>query len=396
MAKILVAEDDKDIRNLLVDILDDVGYEVASARNGVDALEQINNFQPDLLALDLMMPEMDGFELLNKLRDDPSTRELPVVVLSAVPSRKGELRAWRMGVRHYIPKPFSSERVHLSVKVALREADEAQQEAARQNGVVPAATVNDDQISSNAGDDTDGGDAGSSFIRTNQRRLNEILGGGIVPRSFSLIEGDPSSGKSVLSQNFVMEALYGGHGVQYFTSGGSPKRLVKRMHSIGMDVSGHIRERQFAVSELDQPKLGLKSAWEITPEKILSSLTEEMQSTPDDLDMIVLDDLTEQISFAGPDSVVEFIDECRQLCDNGKTIILTTQGHALEAEKRERAQKACDVHMELELIKIGGTKGAQLQLLKSSTVEVTDRSQFAFKVSRKVGMERLSNARTKN
>ncbi|HJO81015.1 MAG TPA: response regulator, partial [SAR202 cluster bacterium] len=68
MAKILVAEDDKDIRNLLVDILDDVGYEAPEAKNGADAVEQIQSSQPDLLLLDLMMPVMDGFEVLNRLR----------------------------------------------------------------------------------------------------------------------------------------------------------------------------------------------------------------------------------------------------------------------------------------------------------------------------------------
>ncbi len=233
-------------------------------------------------------------------------------------------------------------------------------------------------------------------IRTNQRKLNEILGGGLVPQSLSLIEGDSSSGKSVVSQNFVMEALHGGHGVQYFTSGRSPKRLVKRMHSIGMDVSGHIRERQLAISELTQPKLGRKSTWEIKPEKILASLMEELRSTPADLDMIVLDDLTDQISFADPDAVVNFIDECRRLCDSGKTIILASQGHALEAEKRDRAQEVCDVHMDLELIKIGGTKGTMLQLVKSNTVEITIRSQFAFKVSKRVGMEKLNTSRSKS
>ena len=254
MAKILVAEDGKDIRNLPVDILDDVGYEAPEAKNGADAVEQIQSSQPDLLLLDLMMPVMDGFEVLNRLRDNPETSDMPVVILSAVPSRKGELRAWRLGVRHYIPKPFASERVHLSVKIALREADEAQTEAALaagQTGVIQPAQITENQSAT----ESSGAAVDSSFIRTSHRALNELLGGGIVPGSLVLIEGDTKSGKSVISQNLVFDALQKGMGVQYFTTGGSSKRLVKRMHSIGLDVSGHVREDRLVVSEMTQPKL---------------------------------------------------------------------------------------------------------------------------------------------
>ncbi|MDP7226808.1 MAG: response regulator [SAR202 cluster bacterium] len=394
MAKILVAEDDKDIRNLLVDILDDVGYEAPEAKNGADAVEQIQSSQPDLLLLDLMMPVMDGFEVLNRLRDNPETRDMPVVILSAVPSRKGELRAWRLGVRHYIPKPFASERVHLSVKIALREADEAQTEAALaagQTGVIQPAQITENQSAI----ESSGAAVDSSFIRTSHRALNELLGGGIVPGSLVLIEGDTKSGKSVISQNLVFDALQKGMGVQYFTTGGSSKRLVKRMHSIGLDVSGHVREDRLVVSEMTQPKLQ-KSSWEINPGKILQSLMSEMEDLPSELDIIVLDDLTDQLDFASSVDADEFITDCRNLADNGKTVILTTQSHSLEGEKRDPTEEASDLRMELELIKIVGTEGTLLKLLKSSTVEIREDSQIAFKVAKKVGIERLDLTRTRN
>ena len=394
MAKILVAEDDKDIRNLLVDILDDVGYEAPEAKNGADAVEQIQSSQPDLLLLDLMMPVMDGFEVLNRLRDNPETSDMPVVILSAVPSRKGELRAWRLGVRHYIPKPFASERVHLSVKIALREADEAQTEAALaagQTGVIQPAQITENQSAI----ESSGAAVDSSFIRTSHRALNELLGGGIVPGSLVLIEGDTKSGKSVISQNLVFDALQKGMGVQYFTTGGSSKRLVKRMHSIGLDVSGHVREDRLVVSEMTQPKLQ-KSSWEINPGKILQSLMSEMEDLPSELDIIVLDDLTDQLDFASSVDADEFITDCRNLADNGKTVILTTQSHSLEGEKRDPTEEASDLRMELELIKIVGTEGTLLKLLKSSTVEIREDSQIAFKVAKKVGIERLDLTRTRN
>jgi two-component system response regulator ResD len=123
MALVLVVEDEKDLRHLLVDILIDAGYDVTEAENGGVALEKARNEQPDVILLDVMMPVMDGFEVLTKLRQEPATQATPVVMLTAFPPVKGELRAWRLGARHYVSKPFDPERVELAVRVALREIE---------------------------------------------------------------------------------------------------------------------------------------------------------------------------------------------------------------------------------------------------------------------------------
>ena len=110
-----------------------------------------------------------------------------------------------------------------------------------------------------------------------------------------------------------------------------------------------------------------------------------MEDLPSELDIIVLDDLTDQLDFASSVDADEFITDCRNLADNGKTVILTTQSHSPEGEKRDPTEEASDLRMELELIKIVGTEGTLLKLLKSSTVEIREDSQIAFKVAKKVG-----------
>lgn len=128
----------------------------------------------------------------------------------------------------------------------------------------------------------------------------------------------------------------------------------------------------------------------------MQSLMSEMEDLPSELDIIVLDDLTDQLDFASSVDADEFITDCRNLADNGKTVILTTQSHSLEGEKRDPTEEASDLRMELELIKIVGTEGTLLKLLKSSTVEIREDSQIAFKVAKKVGIERLDLTRTRN
>jgi CheY-like chemotaxis protein len=80
---ILVVEDDTVIREMLMRILTKDGYQIASAENGLMALKEIEKTQPDLILLDLMMPEMDGFELVEQLRQNPAWLKIPIIVLTA-------------------------------------------------------------------------------------------------------------------------------------------------------------------------------------------------------------------------------------------------------------------------------------------------------------------------
>ena len=120
MTKVLVVDDEQDIRDLLVDTLSDAGYEVIEAKNGGSAIDKAFLELPDVILLDVWMPVMDGFEVLKKLRENPATEAIPVILLTALPQSHGSKPSWELGVRHYIEKPFDSDHVQLAVKVALR------------------------------------------------------------------------------------------------------------------------------------------------------------------------------------------------------------------------------------------------------------------------------------
>ena len=128
MAKILVAEDEQRIRDSFVDILVYAGYDVIEAEDGRTALEVALREIPDLILLDLMMPEMDGFEVMKNLRESPITEATSVVVLTALPPAEAEQEALRLGAAYYIAKPCDIDTLELTVRVALREAKTAAEE----------------------------------------------------------------------------------------------------------------------------------------------------------------------------------------------------------------------------------------------------------------------------
>ena len=105
--KILAVDDERHIVRLVQVNLERAGYEVVTAFDGKDALEKVESENPDLVVLDVMMPYMDGFEVLQNLRKNPSTRELPVIMLTAKAQDADVFRGWQSGVDCYLTKPFN-------------------------------------------------------------------------------------------------------------------------------------------------------------------------------------------------------------------------------------------------------------------------------------------------
>jgi len=101
MSKLLIVDDEVAILEALMDILSVEGYAVSTAANGAEGLQQVGRDRPDLILLDLMMPVMDGQEMLRRLKEDPSLRSIPVVVMSAGRVTKAELQGSR-----FLAKPF--------------------------------------------------------------------------------------------------------------------------------------------------------------------------------------------------------------------------------------------------------------------------------------------------
>jgi two-component system alkaline phosphatase synthesis response regulator PhoP len=105
--KILVVDDEQNIVRLAQVYLERAGYEVITASDGKEALEKVELEKPDLVVLDYSLPGMDGFEVLQSLRNNPTTRELPVVMLTRKAADEDVFHGWQGPVDCYLTKPFN-------------------------------------------------------------------------------------------------------------------------------------------------------------------------------------------------------------------------------------------------------------------------------------------------
>ncbi|MET7880579.1 ATP-binding protein [Micromonospora profundi] len=121
-ARILVADDNSDMRAYLSRLLTGQGWRVRSVTDGQQALDAIHREPPDLVLTDVMMPVLDGFDLVRRLRADPATRALPVLVLSARAGEEASVAGLSLGADDYLVKPFAAVELIARIRAAIRRA----------------------------------------------------------------------------------------------------------------------------------------------------------------------------------------------------------------------------------------------------------------------------------
>ncbi len=126
---ILVVDDVKIIRRLVKVNLELKGYKVIEAENGEEALRKIEEKKPDLVLLDVIMPFLDGFQVLKKLRQDAKTKDVPVIMLTSCTEEADQIKSWEIGISDYITKPFNPNAL---VTVVNRVLNESSPEKAKQ------------------------------------------------------------------------------------------------------------------------------------------------------------------------------------------------------------------------------------------------------------------------
>lgn len=117
---ILIVDDNPANLGVLSDALDQAGYEVWVAKSGRVALDRVKFAQPDLILLDVMMPDIDGFETCRQLQADPKTRPIPIIFMTALSDTENKLEGFALGAVDYITKPFQQEEVMARVKLHLK------------------------------------------------------------------------------------------------------------------------------------------------------------------------------------------------------------------------------------------------------------------------------------
>lgn len=122
--RVLIADDDMAIRQLLEDLLEEDGYQVTSTSNGHDLVQQAQQQIPDLILVDLMMPQMDGYEAIRQLRNDTRTAHIPMLILTAQHHRHNVVVGFQSGADDYITKPFDAAILLARIQSQLRRASQ--------------------------------------------------------------------------------------------------------------------------------------------------------------------------------------------------------------------------------------------------------------------------------
>jgi len=131
MATILIVDDDGDIRTLIQTVLETIGHDVTLAASGQEALNKLKRRPYDLVVLDIMMPTMSGYEVLEQIRAMPSRAETPVIVVTAKHDPSGVMREVKGGAIDHLAKPFLPEELEEVVERALSGTQETTDERRR-------------------------------------------------------------------------------------------------------------------------------------------------------------------------------------------------------------------------------------------------------------------------
>src|SRR5688572_11600166 len=129
-SRILIVDDILDNLHMLTDLLQELGHEVQMAMSGKDALKAVEKNPPDLILLDIQMPIMDGYEVCQRLKSQPQTRDIPVIFLSALNETRDILRGFEVGGVDYVSKPFQFREVVARVQSQLNQVHQRREIAA--------------------------------------------------------------------------------------------------------------------------------------------------------------------------------------------------------------------------------------------------------------------------
>jgi len=117
--KVLLVDDEDSLRKVMKDLLEREGYLVTEARDGVQALDQVDRVGPDIIVLDLNLPGLDGYGVLSHLRSRPATSGIPVIVLTAKGDEDNEVRVFELGADDFLTKPFRARALSARLEAVL-------------------------------------------------------------------------------------------------------------------------------------------------------------------------------------------------------------------------------------------------------------------------------------
>ncbi len=215
------------------------------------------------------------------------------------------------------------------------------------------------------------------IICTGHSEIDKRLGGGIPVGSLTLIEGQSDAGKSVLAQQMIWGALNDGHRVLLFTTENTVKSMHSQMESLGLGIIDPLLLGWMKIFTVEPSQMKKSNTFDHIIEGILAFPTYHL---------IVIDSLTPVIAHSNTESVIEYFERCKKLCDNGKTIINIAHTYAFDEQVLIRIRSVCDAHFRLRIEEVGDKLVKVLEVAKVRGADKNTGNIMSFDVDPGIGM----------
>ena len=224
-------------------------------------------------------------------------------------------------------------------------------------------------------------------ISTGHAEIDKKLGGGIPTGSLVLIEGQSDAGKSVFCQQMIWGSLNNDYKVNLFTTENTVRSLIPQMDSLGLGI-------------LDYLLLGWLNVYHIKPSQtkataatIFKTILSTIEKSEHQLHIV--DSLTPIVSQTKGDDTLGYIENCKALCDKGKTIVNVTHTYAFEQDFLIRIRSACDAHFLLLIEKVGDKLVKTMQVAKIRGAAQSTGNILSFDIEPGIGMKIMPMSRAK-
>ncbi|MDD4858703.1 MAG: ATPase domain-containing protein [Dehalococcoidales bacterium] len=227
-------------------------------------------------------------------------------------------------------------------------------------------------------------------ICTGVAEVDERLGGGIPVGSLCLIEGHSDSGKSVLCQHLTYGTLSNAESsVAYYTTENSIRSLVTQMDSLSMYTMDHFLADHFRI----YPLIFRNNTHD--GKKPFMVLTHHFSKLPKQFKLVIIDSITILVAHSNPVSIIDFFSQCKQLCDDGRSIIVVSHSYAFEEDMLARTRSLCDARFRLRLEQIGDRMVKLMEVLKVRGADRPTGDVVSFDIEPKVGMRIIPLAKAR-
>jgi archaeal flagellar protein FlaH len=228
-------------------------------------------------------------------------------------------------------------------------------------------------------------------IVTNVTEVDERLGGGIPLGSLCLIEGHSDAGKSVLCQHLTNGTLVNGEiSVAYYTTENNVRSLISQMESLNMNVLDHFLADHLRIFPLTFHNAAMQGG-----AKPFYVLTHHFTHLPQEFKLVIVDSITLLVAHSNPVAIIDFFSRCKNICDQGKTVVVVAHSYAFEEDMLSRTRSLCDARLKLRLEQVGDSMIKLMEVLKVRGAERPTGDVVSFNIEPKMGMRIIPLAKAR-